>query len=249
MIYKYNVCIFNYKLKYLNLPRMKILSLFAVLIFLVSCKKDISTNNLPTAISQEDAITAIPKITIGTQIWMQKNLAVKTYRNGDAIQYIPYEQGNTLWSTTTSGAWCYYNNDPATEAVYGLMYNAFAVLDPRGLAPKGWHVPSGEEWSILTAYLGNASVAGGKIKAISDLWLSPNTGATNSSGFTGLPGGYRAGSSSGTFYNITRGGYWWSTQLSGANSCYAKWVFYDRTNLVSAIFGKNTGVSVRCIKN
>jgi len=228
-----------------------------LLVCSLSCKKSVDVNSAAnitnantSALQPANAIAAIPAVAIGTQIWMQKNLAVKTYRNRDPIQYIPYVKGSTLWTTTTAGAWCYYNNDPATEAVYGLLYNAYAALDPRGLAPKGWHVPSSAEWNTLIAFLGNSNVAGGKMKAVSNLWQSPNTGATNSSGFTGLPGGKRTGSSgAGTFGNISQGGYWWTTTLSGTSSCYAKWVYYDRTSIVSAIYSKNQGVSVRCVKN
>lgn len=237
---------------------MKKIFIPVLLICSLSCRKNVDVNDAAhvtsastSELQSANAIAAIPAVAIGTQIWMQKNLAVKTYRNGDPIQYIPYVKGNTLWTTTTAGAWCYYNNDPATEAVYGLLYNAYAALDPRGLAPKGWHVPSGTEWNTLGTFLGGAGNAGGKIKAVSNLWQSPNTGATNSSGFTGLPGGKRDGytGTPGAFNNLSKGAYWWTTTLSGSNSCYARWVFYDRTALVSAIFGRNFGAAVRCIKN
>ena len=99
---------------------------------------------------------------------------------------------HAAWATLTTGAYCYYNNDSATyAATYGKLYNWYAVNDPRGLAPAGWHVPSDAEWTELINCLGGEDVAGGKMKAVSALWYSPNTGATNSSGFTGLPGGYR----------------------------------------------------------
>jgi uncharacterized protein (TIGR02145 family) len=231
---------------------MKKIFLPILLVCSLSCKKSVDINSVAnvSGVQSANAVAAIPAVAIGTQVWMQKNLAVKTYRNGDPIQYIPYVKGNTLWTATTAGAWCYYNNDPGTEAVYGLLYNAYAALDPRGLAPKGWHVPSSDEWNTLSDYLGGVQHAGGEMKAVNNLWQSPNTGATNSSGFTGLPGGNRAGySGAGTFSNINKRGYWWTTALSGSNSCYSKWVSYNLTSLVSAISSKNSGASVRCIKN
>ena len=128
-------------------------------------------------------------VTIGTQTWTLKNLSVTTYRNGDTI---PQVTDNTQWENLTTGAWCYYNNDPSTEATYGRLYNWYALNDPRGIAPVGYHVPSDSEWTVLTNYLGGESVAGGKMKQVGTTrWLAPNTGATNISGFTALPAGYR----------------------------------------------------------
>ena len=121
---------------------------------------------------------------------MDKNLDVDRYRNGDPI---PKVTDPTAWVALTTGAYCYYNNDSATyAATYGKLYNWYAVNDPRGLAPAGWHIPSDAEWATIETCLGGASVAGGEMKETGTIhWQSPNTGATNSSGFTGLPGGYR----------------------------------------------------------
>src|ERR1035437_4904310 len=131
---------------------------------------------------------SIPSVTICTQSWMLKNLDVSTYRNGDLI---PEVTDGSAWSALTAGAWCWYNNDSATNAsTYGKLYNWYAVNDPRGLAPTGWHVPSDAEWTTLSTCLGGNAVAGGAMKETGTThWTSPNTGATNSSGFTGLPGG------------------------------------------------------------
>ena len=110
------------------------------------------------------------------------------YRNGDSI---PEVTDPNIFDTLTTGAWCNYNNDPANEAIYGKLYNWYSVNDPRGLAPQGWHVPADSEWTILTTFLGGSAIAGSALKDTSSLWGSPNTGSTNSSGFSGLPGGYR----------------------------------------------------------
>src|SRR5205085_6409714 len=134
-------------------------------------------------------------------------LSVSTYLNGDTI---PSITDPTIWASLTTGAYCYYNNDSTTyAATYGKLYNWYAVNDPRGLAPLGWHIPSDAEWTTLENCLGGSSVAGGAMKETGiTYWLSPNTSATNSSGFTGLPGGYR-NPSDGSFYLISSNGIWW----------------------------------------
>ena len=107
-------------------------------------------------------------VTIGTQTWTSKNLDVSTYRNGEVI---PEVQDSAAWANLTTGAWCYYENNPLNGTTYGKLYNWYAVNDPRGLAPKGYHIPTDEEWSILTDYLGGQSVANLKMKSTSG-WFS-----------------------------------------------------------------------------
>ena len=122
---------------------------------------------------------------------MAKNLSVARYRNGDKIPQVKTLQ---LGLGLQLGAWCWYNNDPANDSSYGRLYNYYAVADSRGLAPTGWHIPSDSEWTTLSTFLGGDAVAGGKMKEAGTAhWLDPNTGATNSSGFTALPGGLRQG--------------------------------------------------------
>ena len=168
-----------------------------------------TTNSLETKnssgwVSLSSSFVALPTIVIGTQQWMEKNLDVLTYRNGDII---PQVTDPTAWAALTTGAWCYYNNDVANGAIYGKLYNWYAVNDPRGLAPTGWHVPSDAEWTTLETTLGGDPVAGGKMKvAGTTRWTTPNTGATNESGFAGLPGGTR--NNNGTFSNVGSNGYW-----------------------------------------
>lgn len=134
----------------------------------------------------------LPNVSICDQVWMTKNLDVDKYRNGDAI---PQVTSSSEWESLGTGAWCWYNNDSANyAATYGKLYNWYAVNDPRGLAPAGWHMPSDLEWSTLATCLGGDGVAGGKMKGTGTaFWQEPNAGAINSSGFTELPGGYRKG--------------------------------------------------------
>jgi len=128
-------------------------------------------------------------VTIGKQVWTSKNLNVETYRNGDVI---PEVQDQKAWANLTTGAWCYYNNDKSNGTKYGKLYNYYAVNDPRGLAPKGYHIPQVYEFRILDFYLdGYNRQAGIKMKSTSGWNISKVFEATNSSGFAGLPGGCR----------------------------------------------------------
>ncbi|HUP11720.1 MAG TPA: fibrobacter succinogenes major paralogous domain-containing protein, partial [Niastella sp.] len=140
----------------------------------------------------------------------------------------------------------YYNNDPANGPIYGKLYNWFAMNDPRGLAPAGYHIPSASEWDIYASQLGSGpNFIGGKMKATT-LWVSPNTGATNESGFTGLPGGIR--NADGTFTGITTYGQWASTEISGA-TIYGRSLSAFGIVLTKNFGTKQVGVSVRCIKD
>ena len=187
--------------------------------------------------------TTLDSVAIGAQIWTLKNLDVTTYRNGDAI---PQVTDGAQWSTLTTGAWCYYNNDPANNAVYGKLYNWYAVTDPRGLAPLGWHVPTDLEWTTLSSFLGGESVAGGKMKEIgSTHWTTPNTGATNESGFTALGGGYRFWG--GGFFDVGNVGYWWSS--TAAPDPVARDLNYNLVGVDRQGSSKGAGHSVRCIKD
>jgi uncharacterized protein (TIGR02145 family) len=180
-------------------------------------------------------------ITIGTQHWMKKNLDVTTYRNGDII---PQVTDSTAWIKLTTGAWCYYNNDPANGAIYGKLYNWYAVNDARGLAPQGWHIPTSAEWNTLSTFLGGS--AGGKMKTTGTSWTTPNTGATNESGFSALPGGLR--SINGGFYNVGVQGSWWGVPNPGFGPFYNS-ILNPGTSLGYVSFSAPLpfGVSVRCL--
>jgi len=183
-------------------------------------------------------------VTIGTQVWMSENLAVTKFRNGDNIPYVGW---GPTWATLKTPAWCFYNNDPATVPVYGLLYNWYAVGDPRGLAPAGWHVARKAEWTNLVAFTGGGAAAGGALKAVSPLWVAPNTGATNSSGFTALPGGMRG--NGGTYVGLGLNGGWWTADAYGPNGAW----FYSLSNNQTAVYvggaSKQDGYSVRCIRD
>jgi uncharacterized protein (TIGR02145 family) len=218
-----------------------------------------TTNTQTITISNPLATSVIsfvvPVITIGTQVWTYKDLDITTYRDGTPI---PQVTDPTAWAALTTGAWCYYNNDPANGAIYGKLYNWYAVAgihdnDPntpnKTLALEGWHVPTDAEWTVLTDYLGGTLVAGGKMKSTgTSLWQSPNTAATNESGFTGVPGDFR--NTNGAFGNNI-GPYvtWWSSSENNTSTAWVRFLYYFYGNAYRSIYSKLRGYSVRLIKD
>ena len=183
-------------------------------------------------------------VTIGTQTWMALNLDVATFRNGDAI---PEVKDDAEWEAAGDNkqpAWCYYENDTLNGTKYGKLYNWYAVNDARGLSPVGYHIPSDTEWTKLSDYLGGEESAGGKIKNTSG-WKDGN--GNNSSGFTGLPGGCRG--SSGDFYNVGRGGGWWSASEANGSLAWDRKLGSSSYDLNRLSYFKATGFSVRCVKD
>lgn len=190
--------------------------------------------------------TTATDVTIGTQTWMRKNLAVVRYNDNTGI---PKVTDNTAWSALTTPAYCWYNNDSATyAATYGALYNWYAVNTGK-LCPTGYHVPDTTEWMTLINYLGGASVAGGKLKEVDTThWSTSNTGASDSVCFTGLPGGYRR-DIDGLFYVLNSSAMWWSsTQYLTTKAMFIYILNTDR-NIVKASNYKPFGYSVRCIKD
>lgn len=184
-------------------------------------------------------------ITIGKQKWMDKNLEVITYRNGDVI---PQVNDVNSWAALTTGAWCYYDNDPANGVIYGKLYNWYAVNDPRGLAPQGWHIPTDAEWTTLANLLGGDATAGGKMKTTGiTRWNTPNISANNESGFEGLPGGYRYFNGAYTYVGFY--GFWWSSNQYNSEGAWSRFLDYSNGILNKHYNDKTYGFSVRCIKD
>lgn len=189
--------------------------------------------------------TTVATIVIGTQELMVKNLEVVTYRNGDPI---PQVTDASAWSLLTTGAWCYFNNDSTNGSKYGKLYNWYAVNDARGLAPQGWHISTDSEFTTLTSFLGGESVAGGKMKEVGTVnWASPNTGADNSSGFAGLPGGFRGSSGNFNFLGIL--GNWWSTPEIDVSNAYYRTLSNNLGSIARTVSNKRRGFSVRCFRD
>jgi uncharacterized protein (TIGR02145 family) len=225
-------------------------------------------------------------VVIGSQTWMAENLNVSTFRNGDIIPEAKTKEDWEQAGKNKQPAWCYYNNDPTNSAKFGILYNWYAVNDPRGLAPVGFHIPTDAEWDTLVTFLGGEDVAGKKMKSTSG-WESYTSGGSktcpncknwnaeyrskvachtckdtrkvpapktthsgngsNSSGFSGLPGGYRS-RYDGLFYTIGKNGYWWS---SSEDNKYESWFLnlYGAYDFVVRAYGKESGCSVRCVKD
>ena len=203
-----------------------------------------TTQAAPVGISDIDG-NVYTSVTIGTQTWMVENLKTTKYRDGSSIANVT---DGTFWAGLSTGAWCDYSNLAANGTKYGHLYNWYAAADSRNIAPVGWHVPTDAEWTTLTAYLGGESVAGGKLKEAGTLnWASPNTGTTNETGFSALPGGSRNGS--GTFYNLGYFGNWWTATEYGAGSAWPRSMFCNLGD-VSSYYGlKTNGFSVRCVRD
>ena len=190
-----------------------------------------------------------PTVQIGNQCWTHSNLKVSKYRNGDNIST---GLNNSQWGSTTSGSYAIYNNDPANDVLYGKLYNHFAVMDSRGLCPTGWHVPTDAEWTTLENQLGGASVSGGVLKTTATQptpggWLSPNVGATNSSGFTALPGGLRH--NNGEFSNVANFGDWWSSSVSSGSNALDRGLYSTNGGIGHFISSRTDGFSIRCLKD
>ena len=184
-------------------------------------------------------------VKIGTQWWMAENLKVTHYRNIDPI---PNVTDNTAWAALTTGAYCSSSNNDTRVATYGRLYNWFAVSDSRDIAPAGWHIPSDTELQILIDYLGGGAIAGGKMKEKGTVhWVSPNTDATNESGFSALPGGLRTGLGyfAGPGYHAL---FWFITEYDSDNAWSVE-LAYDFSNALPEYDPKTCGFSVRCVKD
>jgi uncharacterized protein (TIGR02145 family) len=181
-------------------------------------------------------------VKIGNQIWMTENLNVSTYRNGDTI---PQVQDPKAWSRLTTGAWCYYGGKAETGTRYGKLYNWYAINDPRGLAPEGWHSPTDAEWVTLTNFLGGKIESSMKIK--SNKGWSQNGNGTNESGFSALPGGTRSINEAFSFAGDY--GYWWTSSSFDGSSAWNRFLAYNNNYIGRSTGWKQFGNSVRCIKD
>ncbi len=186
-------------------------------------------------------------VTIGDQVWMGENLNTTSHSDGTPI---PIVNDNNEWSGQTAHACCWYDNNDAKRDIYGVLYNWYAV-DYGLLCPSGWHVPTDVDWDILEAYLGGTDIAGGKLKETgTNHWGIPNTGATNSSGFTGLPGGDRQ-HYNGWFVNIESYGSWWEDKEyeGDLDHAWIRGLYYYDNDVERYYYFKWSGRSVRCVKN
>lgn len=230
----------------------KLLMLLLFVVLYACNKKDTTIANV---VKDKDN-NIYTTIDIGNQRWLVQNLRTTHYNNGDTIRHITNE---TAWANTymdaqnkkDSGAWCYYDNNVDTGKLFGCLYNFYAVSDPRGIAPQGYHIADTNDYQILIEKLTYKELAGGILKdntkGLAQSWQSPNTGASNLIGFTALPGGVR---SNGVFLAIHKSIYFWS---SSSHNLSMGGIAYNLEHInpiinVSANF-KSTGSYVRCVKN
>lgn len=213
------------------------------LLFLISCNKVTESSNL---VDNDGYV--YKTVQIGEQIWMAENLRTSRYNDGKPI---PNVTNGTNWANQITGAFCYYDNNSSYNAVYGKLYNWYAVNSGK-LCPKGWHIPTKDDWTELADYLGGT--AGGKMKATGNkkdgtgLWNSPNNGATNESGFTGLPGGGRT-EPLGTFYDMGSHGVWWSATEYAEYAAWNITLHVDYNFILNYAYHKSDGFSCRCVKD
>jgi uncharacterized protein (TIGR02145 family) len=234
-------------------------TLLGIFCFLAqSCKKNTSesANNIPVETVTDTDGNIYHTVAIGTQVWMKENLAVVHYRNGDPVKNIT---DNNLWVSADSGACCNYNNDTSVVKIYGRLYNWYAVNDSRKLCPAGWHIPTDNEWKQMEMFLGmtqeqadstgnRGSSTGGKLKETGTThWWVPNKGATNSTGFSALPGGYRTYA----FMLQLSDGVWWTGTKVSSDQAVFRGLRYDFSDISRNYFhmDETTGMSVRCVKD
>jgi uncharacterized protein (TIGR02145 family) len=219
---------------------------------------NLNQNPSPNTISDIDG-NVYKTVVIGNQVWLKENLKVRHFRNGDPIPNVSvdwpliYNNGYQ----TLQPAWCYFDNNPIYNTMYGKIYNYFVVSDTRGLCPFGWHVPSNSEWQTLENFLGGADLAGGKMKTIGNLdyetglWKYPNGDATNESRFSATPGGFR--NPTGEFSGFGESANWWTFNNGDYQNPAGDYFFSinnqnSRTQLAGNYVGSH-GFSVRCIKD
>ena len=218
--------------------RVFMLSLFSMML-LSSCSEDTTApiDNIP--------VDTIPTVTIGSQVWMVKNLDIAKFRNGDII---PEAKTDSAWVAAAEGkkpAWCTYEYSTENGKKYGKLYNWYAVSDARGLAPQGFHVPTDVEWTRLTNQLKGDMVAGSKLKSKTD-WVNNGNG-NDTTGFTALPGGYC--SENGFFYSIGELGSWWSATQENTTNAFSREMNNENSEVKRYNASKAEGLSVRCVKD
>jgi uncharacterized protein (TIGR02145 family) len=185
-------------------------------------------------------------VTIGNQVWMGENLRTTKFSNNDPIAMV---LDSAQWPVQAAAAYCYYNNDSSFVNPYGNLYNWYTVNDARNVCPTGYHVPTAAEWADMVSFLGGETVAGGKLKEQGfSHWLSPNTGADNSSNFTALPSGWRA-NNNGVYENLGYMCYLWASTLQTADDADIILLGHDSPACYASNSVKLTGLPIRCLQN
>lgn len=222
---------------------------FVLVFTFISCDKEENQEEPsdPNAgILQDVDGNTYKSIKIGDQWWMAENLNTTKFRNGENI---PNVTGTNEWAIDMNAAYCNSNNNPEIASVYGRLYNWHAAADGRKICPDGWHIPNNNNWAELVEFLGGNEIAGGKLKQTgTELWNSPNADASNTSGFTALPGGVR-NANTGFFAGTGSTGSWWSNSEQNSEKAGVWGLTSVNGAIADYSLDKNTGLSVRCVKD
>jgi uncharacterized protein (TIGR02145 family) len=215
--------------------------LFLCAFILSACSDENSENDCVTDIDGN----VYQVVELGSQVWMAENLRCSKYSNGNSIPFVLSVED---WKALESEAYCMFNNDEDMGEEYGYLYNWFAVSEERNICPTGWHVPDYEEWSELILFLGGLPEAGGAMKDTGTLHWENNTDATNLSGLTMLPGGYRS-YFNGAYNSMGIYGAWWANSEIDRKLAWGIALRYYNAYAYKYHYEKNTALSIRCIKD
>jgi uncharacterized protein (TIGR02145 family) len=216
-----------------------------ILSFSCNKKNDIA----PETVADRDG-NVYHTTTIGTQVWMVENLRTTKFNDGTSI---PLVTENPEWISMTSPGYCWYNNDAANKNTCGALYNWFTVSTGK-LSPTGWHIPSDAEWTTLINYLGGENSAGGKMKSAGTIedgtgaWHEPNTGATNESGFSANPGGFR-NYYDGSFFGLGGSAVFWTSTEDSTDCAWRRGLNYNAGDVARSSVSNKLGFSIRCIRD
>jgi uncharacterized protein (TIGR02145 family) len=212
-----------------------------------SCSKEDGSTKVDESGIKDGDGNVYTYVQIGTQVWMEENLKTTKYNNGDLVGTTSPATLNIEAESSPKYQWAYDANEN-NVTTYGRLYTWFAATDSRNVCPKGWHVPTDVEWSALNSFLGGEGVSGGKLKETGlSHWITPNSDADNSSGFTAFPGGWRYYGGASEYMGYFS--YWWSSTEGNRDISWWRQVGYVNSNFSRNTMSKKYGLSVRCIKD
>jgi uncharacterized protein (TIGR02145 family) len=219
------------------------LELFCIYLLMVFTIVNTATAQNSGVVQDQDG-NNYKTIKIGNQVWMAENLRTTKYNDGTPI---PLVLDKNAWIILSTPAYCWYNNDTIYKNLVGALYNGYAVNTEK-LCPKGWHISTDSEWSVLIDHLGGETVAGGKLKESGTKnWSEPNTGATNETNFNSLPGGTRY--SNGLYFSMKNAGSWWTLNKSNPLNGWYRSMNYTSKSVTRNYTDLTNGNSIRCVKD
>jgi uncharacterized protein (TIGR02145 family) len=238
------IFLYNQSFNLLNTMKHFCIILCLAVVAMISCQKEEVPEEISSSVTDIDG-NQYRTIKLGVQWWMAENLKTSRFNNGNII---PEIQNGVEWFNNESAAWCHYDNDAQYDAVYGKLYNFYAVKDSRNICPAGWHVPSHTEWEVLERFLGKSTRMGGDLKQQGTThWYQPNVGATDKYGFGALPGGRRYVAAA--FTGMRFEGHWWTSTEAMDNTALTRALGFDSERLEGDAMKLGFGYSVRCVRD